>query len=214
VHFLWICEVFSQLTTEEWKKSRIAPSIYLTINNYPFCSNASHAALVGASFTAANEVLGSRSFTPNWEQRSPYLERLSAEVKILSMNPSFLKRSYWLHRDDFMNVLSKIKNHVQTLQYFRMPRAQDFWIRKVHFPELCLTGEQMHFCEKCVFYMHFSNGTSARKRAEVALKICTFPNMHFSKDPKYALFPRWITHLNSTIFFSGSHFASDVQEGG
>ena len=130
------------------------------------------------SQSAANEVLASRAFTPNWEQRSPYLERLSAEVKILSMNPSFLKRSYWLHRDDFMNVLSKIKNHVQTLQYFRMPRAQDFWIRKVHFPELCLTGEQMHFCEKCVFYMHFSLPSKY-----ALFQICTFrrtQNTHFS----------------------------------
>jgi len=180
VHFLWTCEVFPQLTTEEWKKSRIAPSIYLTINNYPFCSNASHAALVGASFTAANEVLGSRSFTPNWEQRSPYLERLSAEVKILSMNPSFLKRSYWLHRDDCVNVLSKIKNHVQTLQYFRMPRAQDFWIRKSSLPRALSDRRTNALLRKVrILYALFEWNFCTK-----TCRSCP-QNMHFSK---YALF--------------------------
>ena len=56
------------------KISCIATLIYLMINNYPFCNLVPHPALVGASFTAANdyEVLesGSCSSTANSEQCS------------------------------------------------------------------------------------------------------------------------------------------------
>ena len=72
------------------------------INNYPFCSHAPHPAVVGGAFTAADDVLGSQPSKPNSKQRSPYLERLSDKVKILSMNPVYFKRSYRLHRDDFL----------------------------------------------------------------------------------------------------------------
>ena len=160
------------------------------ITNYRFCSHAPHPAVVGGAFAAADEVLGSHPSTPNSNQRSPYLERLSVKVKILSMNPVYFKRSYRLHRDDFMDLLSKIRPRVEYSNPFGTHHCDDDCghidplIQLAATLRLLAGGSYLDIC----FGYHISTGTIYKVFWRVLKAIdAVVDNINFDYDSEEAM---------------------------
>ena len=112
------------------------------------------------------------------------------KVKVLSMNPVYFKRSYRLHRDDFMDLLSKIRPRVEYSNPFGTHHCDDDCghidplIQLAATLRLLAGGSYLDIC----FGYHISTGTIYKVFWRVLKAIdAVVDNINFDYDSEEAM---------------------------